>query len=325
MMEKYPGEGQTQERSRILLQLLSLPGMDEARLCSLFDRLAATGIRLEELGDHAPPDLVSRLGFSTEQAARIASPMIDDGEATRWLPGDGVRLLTRADPAWPANLLKDHARQATPWLYLQGDPGILAHSAIGIAGSRDATDQSLLITNHLATELVREGRTIVSGGANGIDTAAHDAALAAGGHTVVVLAQGIGTFRPPRKWQDAIRDGRMLVVSEYLPMDIWDGPRAIRRNATIVQLSEAFVVVQAGAPSGTLSAGQSAIRMKWPLYVVRQIGEDAETFSGNDLLIRRGGTPLDVPCGQPLSRQVVNEVLAPAAPASPPMQLGLFS
>jgi DNA processing protein len=326
LTEMPSDEARTLARSDILLRLLSLPGMDEVRLSRLMDTLAATGTRLEEFGAYTSSHLVSRFGFTVEEASRFLTATLDSVQVARWSPRDGDSLLTRADPAWPANLLKDHARQATPWLFLQGDPGILSQPAIGIAGSRDATERSLRITKQLAANLVQAGRVTVSGGANGIDSAAHDAALAAGGCTIVVLAQGIGTFRPSRKWQEAIDDGRMLVVSEYLPTDVWDAPRAIRRNATIVQLSEALVVIQANAPSGTLSAGQSAIRMKWPLHVVRQIGDQVEAFQGNDVLIRRGGTPIDVAEDLSIPRQVFEQLLAPLASAqSLPTQLGLFS
>ncbi len=314
------------DRVRAVLQLNAVRGLEMSLLCAVFDRLAATGLNVDDLLSCPVNELVDRFGLTPQQATAFqGADGLVRGEAVR-VHAEDLQLLTRAEVSWPRNLLCDSARLATPWLFMHGDPNILSRPAIGIAGSRDATARSLHIARLLATDGVREGRVIVSGGAHGIDAAAHNAALAAGGQTIVVLAQGIGTFRPPREWKEAISDGQMLLVSEFLPMDVWEAPRAIRRNATIVQLSEAFVVVQAGAPSGTLSAGQSAIRMRWPLYVVRQSGKGAEEFPGNDILLRRGGMPLDLPSEQSIPRHIIEQVITPpAAASSPPTQLGLFS
>jgi predicted Rossmann fold nucleotide-binding protein DprA/Smf involved in DNA uptake len=170
-----------------------------------------------------------------------------------------------------------------------------------------------------------QGVTIVSGGARGIDSVAHGAALECGGKTIVVLAQGIATFQVPPQWQEPIGQGRLAIVSEFAPFAGWESHQALQRNATAVRLSDAFLVVQAEAKSGTSSAGRSALRLKRPLHVVSQTGERAERFDGNEQLIREGGIPLPVTVDRPIRSDVMTTLLA-SGPAVEvvPGQMRLF-
>jgi DNA processing protein len=312
-------------RYQAILQLSGVSGLIGQRLNTLFDRLRESGIPLEDLPVLDPQTLMKMLGLARVQTEEFAAAR---PHATRILDRsrlDGVSVLIRTDPGWPAHLRRDDARLATPWLFVLGNPSLLAQRLIGIGGSRDATAQSEKITRNLVQQLVERDVVIVSGGARGIDAAAHSAALAAGGRTIVVLAQGIGTFHVPAQWREPIRQGRLSVVSEYLPLDDWEAFRAIQRNGTIVQMSDSFIVAQAGATGGTVSAGHAALKMRWPLHVVRQDGAGAETFPGNDLLIRQGGRPLIHPLHHAISDDVITTILATRPPsANTQVQLGLF-
>jgi DNA protecting protein DprA len=312
-------------RYQAILQLGGISGLAGHRLNTLFDRMQASGILLEDLPDRDPRTLGTTLGFVPRQidefdAARPRAMQI--GEQSRL---NGITIVVRTDLGWPAHLRRDDVRIATPWLFVLGDPSLLAQRLIGIGGSREATARSEKMTRNLVRRLVERDVVIVSGGARGIDAAAHSAAMASGGRTIVVLAQGIGTFHVPAQWREPIRQGRLAVVSEYLPPDDWKAFRAIQRNGTIVQMSDSFIVAQAGATGGTLSAGLAALRMRWPLHVVQQVGSGAESFRGNDLLIRQGGLPLSIPLHHAIGNDVIDAILA----AQPPpfhaqIQLGLF-
>jgi DNA processing protein len=304
-------------RSRLqaIFQLSGIAGLSGQRLNTVFDRLREAGKGLQDVPDMNRQALVRTLGFSCIQAGQFAASATRAARGVERMDPEGLSIVTRADSMWPKNLRRDDDRAATPWLFVLGNPSLLTGGLIGIGGSRGATERSETITGDLVRCLVDRDVVIVSGGARGIDTAAHAAALGAGGRTIVVLAQGIGTFRVPSPWRDPIRQGRLAIVSEYLPQDDWEAFRALQRNATIVQMSDSFIVAQAGASGGTLSAGQAALKMRWPLHVVRQTGFDAEIFPGNELLIREGGRPVLVSPSQAITDDVIETVLASTPPS----------
>lgn len=185
--------------------------------------------------------------------------------------------------------------------------------------------RSLELTRELSLRLAELGVVIVIGGAHGVDGAAHRAALSAGGKTVVVLAQGIGTFHIPDHWSEWIARGSLAIVSEFAPMDEWESFRAVQRNATVGRLGEALLVVQAGLKSGTLSAGQSALRSKVPLYVIAQTGTNAESFHGNEQLVGEGGVVLRIAPEPSSLDQAVQILTAPKqVPEAHQAQLKLF-
>lgn len=205
-----------------------------------------------------------------------------------------LSVITRLDSGWSPRLRRQFSGSVMPWLFVVGEPSLLCSRSIGIGGSRDATARSLELTRELSLRLAERGVVIVSGGARGVDGAAHRAALSVGGKTIVVLAQGIGTFQISDHWHGWIERGSLTIVSKFAPMDEWESFRALQRNATVGRLGEAFLVVQAGLKSGTLSAGQSALRSKVPLYVIAQTGANAESFHGNEQLVREGGVALRI-------------------------------
>ena len=93
------------------------------------------------------------------------------------------------------------------------------HNAIGIVGSRHATHYGLSATKKLAFQIAYAGYTVISGLARGIDTAAHEAALAAKGRTIAVIGSGIGKLYPPENMTLAERIAQNgAVLSEY-PVD----------------------------------------------------------------------------------------------------------
>jgi predicted Rossmann fold nucleotide-binding protein DprA/Smf involved in DNA uptake len=276
------GGAMDRERIRAILQLDAVFQGVAPRLNDVFDTLALHGMSLEKLSSCTVQDLTGRFFFSPEQAGHFievgnrVEPLIDRIPATR------LSVITRADSCWPANVRRNPVAEMVPWLFVIGDPGLLGSKTIGIGGSRDATARTLEITRELASHAVMRGATIVNGGARGVDSVAHQAALEHDGKTVVVLAQGIATFQVPPHWWEPIGLGKLAVVSEFGPFAAWEAHQALQRNGTAVRLSDAFVVVQAERKSGTSSAGRSALRMKRPLFVVSQTGEGAERFAGSE-------------------------------------------
>ena len=180
-------------------------------------------------------------------------------------------------------------------LFTFGDAECLRAPTIGMVGTRGATTYGKAVARKFAEALSSNGVTIVSGGAQGIDAAAHEGALDAGGKTACVMACGIDRVYPAahRSLFERIKNGGCL-VSQF-PVG-WN-PRSdsfVQRNATIAALSDAIVVVEAPESSGALITANRANEFGRQVYVVP--GSIATlSFRGSHALIREGATLVDHP------------------------------
>lgn len=182
--------------------------------------------------------------FDTETPTPIANAarQIADWRAA------GLGVHTFRDVSYPAQLREIH--QVPPVLFSQGAlrPG---EPAVSVVGSRRASDRSLDWASEVSTALVSAGITVVSGLAAGIDTAAHTAALDAGGRTVAVLGTGINRVYPTvnRELQERIAS-EGLVLSQFWPDAAATKKSFPPRNATMSGYGRATIVVEAGETSG---------------------------------------------------------------------------
>lgn len=206
---------------------------------------------------------------------------------------------------------QDHLTNV-PIMFCRGDLAILKQPSIGFSGSRDATEQALEVTRKVAMAAAESGMTVISGGARGVDMAAHSAALTIGGTTIVLIPQGIDGWWTLPAFLDHM--DRVLVVSFDLPWAEWTTPSAMQRNRAIVDLSKVMAIPQAGTSGGSHKTGLYALSRDRNLWVA-DFGID---YPGNQLLIQRGARPLPWNEGSPdleLMRQ---------APARKPIQQSLF-
>ncbi len=140
---------------------------------------------------------------------------------------------------------------------------------VAIVGTRHPSAEAARFARQLARELAGEGRVVVSGGAQGIDSEAHRGALEAGGCTVAVL--GVPLARPYPMANLALFRAiaeQGAVLSEYLPDDPMYPARFLERNRLIAALARVVVVVEAPARSGALSTAREAIKLARPLFAV---------------------------------------------------------
>ena len=192
-------------------------------------------------------DLIGR-GMILETAAAIAEP---------WL-GEGGTVICPVDDAWPMGLLAlGTAAPSALWIRgrLPADP----RSMVSVVGSRRCSDYGVATAGQLGAAVVSSGRVVVSGGARGIDGAAHAGALRATGGTVVVAAGGAGRVYPPEHadlFTAAIRRG--AVVWEHPPGVGLTRGSFLHRNRLIAALSLATVVVEAADRSGALNTARTA-------------------------------------------------------------------
>jgi DNA processing protein len=179
-----------------------------------------------------------------------------------------ITLFTDADEAWPEGLRQMH--DAPLLLYVHGKVEPRDRSAIGIVGSRKATAYGLTCAKKFAFQLAHAGVTVLSGLARGIDTAAHEGAVAAKGRTIAVIGSGLGRLYPPenRALADRIADGHGAVVSEFPILTEPDKQTFPQRNRIVSGWSQGILVAEAPAWSGALITANSAADQGRAVYAI---------------------------------------------------------
>jgi DNA processing protein len=202
--------------------------------------------------------------------ARAIVAAVDRADETvARIRGLGVRVLTLEEPAYPVRLawvdMPPHV------LFVTGDPAALSREwAVAVVGTRRATTYGRTTAGRIATALVAAEATVVSGLAFGIDGAAHEATVRAGGTTVAVIGGGHAVIAPRShaRLAAAIIAAGGAVVSELAP-DVQPSHGTFpRRNRIISGLSDATVVVEAPARSGALITASWALEQGRPCYLV---------------------------------------------------------
>ena len=224
----------------------------------------------------------------------------------------GIRALTLLDDEYPSNLRQ--IADAPPVLFVRGR--LLAEDSLAVAlvGTRRATAYGRAVTERLARDLAAAGVTVVSGLAKGVDTAAHVAALEAGGRTLAVLGNGLDQVYPPENGALARRiaeDGRGALVSEFAPGVPPDAVNFPRRNRIISGLSRGTVIVEAGDRSGALITADFALEQGRDVLAVPGSIFNAMSVGANQLL-RQGATPVT-------SAQDILEAIGAGAESAAPL------
>ena len=203
----------------------------------------------------------------------------------------GGWVLTPSDPEYPDSLRRLAAPPAA--LYMQGRFADMAGSPhVAIVGSRKVTELGYRSACELARQLAEAGVCVVSGGAQGVDTAAHTGAAEGGGNTIMVL--GCGLDYPYNAKNAGLRlmiKNRGALMSEYPPGSPPLGWHFPHRNRLIAALSHAVVVGQAGLQSGALITAGLALEQGLPVYVLDQ-PESMPLSAGSLQVIEDGGTPI---------------------------------
>ncbi|WP_377186163.1 DNA-processing protein DprA [Ruegeria meonggei] len=240
-----------------------------------------------------------------------------------------ARLLCLGSADFPDAL--NDLSDAPPMLWAIGDLSPLQRKSIGMVGARNCSSLGARMARGLAADLGKEGYTIVSGLARGIDTAAHMAALKTG--TVAVMAGGVDVVYPAENTDlagDIAKSG--LRVSEQ-PMGVTPQARYFpRRNRIISGLSQAVVVVEAAAKSGSLITARDALDQGREVLAVPGHPFDARA-AGCNMLIRDGASLVrsaeDViealPQRQPETLEPMSDPQPDVQQASVPSQASLHS
>jgi DNA processing protein len=201
-----------------------------------------------------------------------------------------VQVLTWDDEGYPRHLKE--IDQPPPVIYIRGTLTPEDEWAVAIVGTRRVTAYGRQVTEEIATSLARNGVTIISGLARGVDSLAHQAALNAGGRTLAVLGSGVDLVYPPenRKLAAQIIEHGAL-VSDYSLGTPPDGVNFPPRNRIISGLAMAVIVVEAGQTSGALITASFAAEQGRDVFAVPG-NIHAPQSQGTNRLIRDGAQPL---------------------------------
>ena len=179
----------------------------------------------------------------------------------------GAELITILDDAYPVNLRQVFNRP--PFLFIKGSLRRSDDRAVAVVGTREATDAGRSKAVRLARALTEAGVTVLSGLARGIDTAAHSAALAAGGRTIAVIGTGIATVYPAENTELAAQIvGSGALVSQFWPTAPPTRASFPQRNAVMSGMAIGTVVVEAASTSGARMQARLALQHGKRLFLM---------------------------------------------------------
>ena len=216
-----------------------------------------------------------------------------------------IWVISRADAKYPRRLKAKLKEDAPPLLYGCGDIALLEKGGLAVVGSRHVDDELICYTENVGRLSAEAHRSIVSGGAKGIDRAAMHGALMAGGDVAGVMADSLDKAALARDNREPLMEGRLVLISPYDPAAGFNVGHAMQRNKLIYALADAALVVTSDFEKGGTWAG--AIEQLDRLHFVPVfVRNGANAGKGNSALLNRGGKPWPNPqSGNELGRVLV--------------------
>jgi len=279
-----------------------------------------------------PADLVSP---DATEILRACQPVIDESRLQKLL-GRGFLLsqvierwqaraiwvVSRADAEYPRRLKARLREDAPAVLYGCGDMTLLETGGLAVVGSRHVDDALIDYTMSIGRLAARACRTLVSGGAKGIDQAAMRGALEAGGKVCGVLADSLEKTSMNREHRNLLLDGQLVLISPYDPSAGFNVGNAMQRNKLIYALADSSLVVSSDVNKGGTWAGavEQLDKLKFVPVFVRSTGESS---AGLDALRNKGALPWPNPRDADSFEEVFN-LPTPSTATSSQVGLSLF-
>jgi DNA processing protein len=263
------------------LQLCRSGGVGPQTFCKLLRRFGSARRALDEL-----PRLAREAGGGEERWQRCRR---DEAEAEFAAIAElGCALLAKDEAGYPKRLAE--IADPPPLLIVRGRVELLAQPAVAVVGARNASANGRMFAHGLARALAEAGLVVVSGLARGIDTAAHEGALAAGAPTLAVIASGVDVAYPSENaelMEHIVQSG--AVVSERPLGAVPQARHFPRRNRLISGLTLGVVVVEAAPQSGSLITARLAAEQGREVMAVPGSPLDPR-HRGTNQLLRDGAT-----------------------------------
>lgn len=235
-----------------------------------------------------------------------------------------IWVVSRADSEYP-QLLKDRLKDDRPAvIYGCGERSILEGGGLAVVGSRDVDEALIEYTESVGRLAAKAGKTVVSGGARGIDQAAMRGALEAGGRVIGVMADSLEKAAMNRDHREMLMEGQLVLISPYDPGAGFNVGNAMQRNKLIYAMADAALVVNSDLGKGGTWAGAveqlDKLRMV-PVYV-RSSGAENKAFSA---LQQKGALPWPNPTDSEGLVAALSAENVPRESKPVPTQLGLES
>ncbi len=253
---------ETEEELRLWLALDAVPGLGCSSALALLSRYSIQTLF------SLPAEELTLLGLKPQQINAIRYPDESQLEPRlHWADGPNKQIIYITHPAYPRALRE--ISSAPLVLYIEGEPALLSQPQLAIVGSRNATHYGRQKAYDLARSLCREGLTITSGLALGVDGYAHQGALSDGGKTIAVLGSGLNRVYPKRHMDLARQIAQAgTLVSEFWPDSAPVAANFPRRNRIISGLSLGVLVVEASVRSGSLITARYALEQNREVFAL---------------------------------------------------------
>lgn len=208
------------------------------------------------------------------------------------LLSQGLELITLDSPKYPQTLKNNLIEtNSPPLLYVKGNSELFFKNKTAIVGSRNVSTNGVEFTKLIAKKCAREKKVVVSGYAKGVDRIALETVINNNGYGIVILPQGILTFKSGFKTlYKYIINGQVLVVSTYPPKAGWSIGLAMGRNVYIYGLGEEIYVAESNNTGGTWNGVIQGLNKGREIFVRKAASEEK---CANNELIARGATPVD--------------------------------
>ncbi len=263
------------------LFLSRIPGVGAAKFKHLIDEWKKPSIALDKVRDDEAIKARYPDKSGLDEKVRLAIDLIKENQ---------LHFSYYGGLNYPKLLAK--LTEPPPVLFSYRD--IVPDRKVAVVGARKASGCVLEIVKQLVTRLVEQKICIVSGGAKGVDTLAHQFTVDCGGKTIAVMGTGVDVNYPKENTElfNHLRI-KQNIVSELLPGTLPYKSFFPTRNRIIAGLSEAVFVIQASAKSGSMISARWAQKIGRPVYVVKPISSEKSLWAGNEILIKSGGIPVD--------------------------------
>lgn len=241
--------------SLIARQAQLADGLDMLRKGVILEKSASAkrSLRILRRGLQNPAGLAERVGIELAAASEA-----------------GARLVTVLDQDYPANLRM--IPNLPPFLFVRGELTEADTRSVAVVGTRDASADGIRRAGRMSRLLAEQDVTVISGLAKGIDTAAHRAALDAGGRTIAVLGTGITTCYPSQNRQLAEEITRAgALVSQFWPTRSPGRDTFPRRNVVTSGLSQGTVVIEASSTSGAKMQARLALEHGKKVFLLESL------------------------------------------------------
>ncbi|MBW6411014.1 DNA-processing protein DprA [Clostridium weizhouense] len=239
-------------------------------------------------------DLKEQLFINDDECDRIIALLSKAGQLSfeiNNLKNFGINIITRADKEFPKVLKEKLKDKCPPVIYYCGDISILDNKLIGVVGSRNIDTYGLEFTKKIAHKIVKEGYSLVSGGARGADSISQEEVLLTGGKVAAFIADSMITKIKKREIREAVMSNNLLLMSAINPKSGFTVYSAMDRNKYIYCLSDITVVVSSDYNKGGTWAGATEnLKNNWVPIVVRY---EENIPKGNNELIKLGGIKLE--------------------------------